>query len=252
PGLARHRNALAGGVWTPGEEVGDCAKFCRGVASYLESQGVEIERRRITCLESHAGELSAWHFSDGERQPRAANEMLIVAAGLASRALLAPLGVRLPLYPLKGYSLTVDLDADERLFDTSVTDAVHKIVYARMGGATEGGSNNRLRIAGIADLDGWQAQPRASRVELLKRQASEFLPDLASRIQAASAWTGLRPATPDGRPRLGPTGIVGLWVNAGQGALGWTLAPGSALAIARALTQRDAQALAKFRLSDTG
>lgn len=252
PGLERHRDALAGAVWTPGEEVGDCAKFCHAVANHLESQGVNIERRRVTRLESDAGQLTAWHFSDGERQPRAANEMLIVAAGLASRALLAPLGVRLPLYPLKGYSLTVDLDADERLFNTSVTDAERKIVYARMEGATEGSANSRLRIAGIADLDGWQAQPRASRVELLKRQASEFLPDQVSRIQAANAWTGLRPATPDGRPRLGPTGIVGLWVNAGQGALGWTLAPGSALAIARALVKRDTQALAKFRLSDTG
>lgn len=248
PGLGPHRDSLAGAVWTPDEEVGDCAKFCRAVASHLENQGVSIEKRRIARLESHNGELTAWHYSDGERQPRAADEMLIVAAGLASRALLAPLGVRLPLYPLKGYSLTVDLDANERPFTTSVTDAERKIVYAGMGSE----SNSRLRIAGIADLDGWQATPRASRVALLKRQASEFLPDLAPRIQTADAWTGLRPATPNGRPRLGPTGIVGLWVNAGQGALGWTLAPGSALAIARALVKRDTQALSGFRLSATG
>nr|WP_297458304.1 FAD-dependent oxidoreductase [uncultured Halomonas sp.] len=252
PGLEPHRDSLAGAVWTPDEEVGDCAKFCRGVASHLESQGVSIDKRRIARLEGDASQLTAWHFADGERQPRAANELLIVAAGLASRALLAPLGVRLPLYPLKGYSLTVNLDANERPFETSVTDAERKIVYAGMKGATQDGSNNRLRIAGIADLDGWQANPRASRVALLKRQASEFLPELAPRIQAAEAWTGLRPATPNGRPRLGPTGIVGLWVNAGQGALGWTLAPGSALAIARALTRRDTQALDKFRLSATG
>lgn len=242
PGLARQRDALAGAVWTPGEEVGDCAKFCRTVARHLEQQGVVIERRRVTRLERHADRLVAWHFADGERRSRAPDETLIVAAGLASRALLAPLGIRLPLYPLKGYSLTMDLDADERVFDASVTDAERKIVYARLGS----GEDARLRIAGIADLDGWQARARASRVALLKRQASDFLPDQAERIAAADAWTGLRPATPDGRPRLGPSGIDGLWINAGQGALGWTLAPGSARALCRAFEGDDA-ALAPFR-----
>ncbi len=152
-------------------------------------------------------------------------------------------GIRLPLYPLKGYSLTLPLGADDAAPQASVTDAAHKMVYARLGQ----GERQRLRIAGIADLDGWQARPRASRTELLKRRAREFLPSLAERIAAAEPWTGLRPTTPDGRPRLGPTGIEGLWVNAGQGALGWTLAPGSALAIRTAL-EGDDTALAPFRL----
>lgn len=231
PGLERHRDALAGAVWTPGEEVGDCAKFCRAVASHLESQGVELIRRRIAGLEQCDGRLTAWHFTDGERYQRDPGETLFVAAGLASRTLLAPLGIRLPLYPLKGYSLTLALDAGERLFDASITDAERKIVYARLGE----GASARLRIAGIADLDGWQARPRAARVDLLKRQASDFLPDQAQRIAAADAWTGLRPATPDGRPRLGPTAIDGLWLNTGHGALGWTLAPGSAARLAARL-----------------
>lgn len=246
PGLARQRHALVGGVWTPGEEVGDCAACCRAIAGYLQRQGVVFERRRIARLEQQAGRLTGWHFADGERQSRAADETLIVAAGLASRALLAPLGMHLPLYPLKGYSLTLDLGADECVFDTSVTDAERKIVYARLGS----GAKARLRIAGIADLDGWHARPRASRVALFKRQASDFLPDQAERIQTADAWTGLRPTTPDGRPRLGPTGIDGLWINAGHGALGWTLAPGAALAMERAF-RHDTTGIEPFRLRAT-
>ncbi|GHA97217.1 D-amino acid dehydrogenase [Modicisalibacter luteus] len=239
PALARHGSALAGAVWTPGEEVGDCAACCRGIAEYLKERDVPFEQRRIERLEAHAGRLVAWHFNDGERETRRRDEVLLVAAGLSSRALLASAGLHLPLYPLKGYSLTVDLTEDDPVFDASVTDALRKIVFARLG--------RRLRIAGMADLDGWQPRPRASRVALLKRQAADFLPAMAERIHASDAWTGLRPATPDGKPRLGPTAIEGLWLNAGHGALGWTLSMGSAQAIRHAF-EGDDTALAPFRL----
>lgn len=237
--LARHGSALVGAVWTPGEEIGDCAACCRGIAEHLQERSVSFQRRRIERLETHAGRLVAWHFDDGEREARRPDEILLVAAGLSSRALLAPAGIHLPLYPLKGYSLTVDLAEDDPVFDASVTDASRKIVFARLG--------HRLRIAGMADLDGWQPRPRASRVALLKRQAADFLPAMAERIHASDAWTGLRPATPDGKPRLGPTGVEGLWLNAGHGALGWTLSMGSAQAIRRAF-EGDDTALVPFRL----
>jgi len=242
PTLNHLRDQLAGALWTPGEAAGDCRRFCEALAGHLADQGVTFVKRGIAHLETRHGRLIAWHDDQGERHAQAPSETLIVAAGLASRRLLAPAGIRLPLYPLKGYSLTLPLGADDAALEASVTDADHKMVYARLGQ----GERRRLRIAGIADLDGWQAQPRASRTDLLKRRACAFLPALAERIADAEPWTGLRPATPDGRPRLGPSGIDGLWVNAGQGALGWTLAPGSALALCAAL-DGDSTAIAPFR-----
>ncbi|MDW5377071.1 FAD-dependent oxidoreductase [Halomonas sp. HP20-15] len=242
PALSHLRDRLAGALWTPSEAVGDCRRFCEAVAAHLDDQGVAFSRRRVERLETRHGRLVAWHDDRGERHGQAPGETLIVAAGLASRRLLAPTGIRLPLYPLKGYSLTLPLGTDDPAFDASITDTAHKMVYARLGQD----ESRRLRIAGIADLDGWQTSPHASRVDLLRRRAREFLPALTGRIAAAEAWTGLRPATPDGRPRLGPTVIDGLWVNAGQGALGWTLAPGSALAL-RAALDGDDTAIAPFR-----
>lgn len=244
PALGHLRNQLAGALWTPGEALGDCRRFCEAVAEYLAHQGVAFEKRGVEHLETRHGRLIAWHDDRGERHAQAVDETLIVAAGLASRRLLADTGIRLPLYPLKGYSLTLPLGADDAALEASVTDVAHKMVYARLGQ----GERCRLRIAGIADLDGWQAQPRASRVDLLKRRARAFLPALAERIADAEPWTGLRPTTPDGRPRLGPTGIDGLWVNAGQGALGWTLAPGSALALRATLETGEREAIAPFRV----
>ncbi|WP_136067251.1 FAD-dependent oxidoreductase [Modicisalibacter radicis] len=242
PTLEHLRDQLAGALWTPGEALGDCRRFCEAVAGHLADQGVAFVKRRVERLETRHGRLIAWHDDRGERHAQDPGETLIVAAGLASRRLLATSGIRLPLYPLKGYSLTLPLGVEDPAPEASVTDVAYKVVYARLGQ----GERRRLRIAGIADLDGWQARPRDSRVALLKRRAREFLPALAERIDAAEAWTGLRPATPDGRPRLGPTGIEGLWVNAGQGALGWTLAPGSALAL-RAALDGDDTAIAPFR-----
>ncbi|MEA3252011.1 MAG: D-amino acid dehydrogenase [Pseudomonadota bacterium] len=242
PALEHLRDQLAGALWTPGEAVGDCRRFCEAVAAHLADQGVAFVKRGVERLETRHGRLVAWHDDRSECHTHAPDETLIVAAGLASRRLLAEVGIQIPLYPLKGYSLTLPLDAGDAAPEASVTDGAHKMVYARLGQ----GEQRRLRIAGIADLDGWQAQPRASRIELLKRRAQDFLPALAGRIAAAEPWTGLRPATPDGRPRLGPTGVDGLWINAGQGALGWTLAPGSALAL-RAALDGDAIAIAAFR-----
>lgn len=234
PLLTPHREHLVGAVWTPGEAVGDCERFCQAAAAHLAAQGVVFDARRVAGLETRVGNLAAIRFTDGERHARDPTETVIVAAGLDSRRLLRPNGILLPLYPLKGYSLTLPLTRSADAFDASITDAERKIVYARLGEGTA----SRLRIAGIADLDGWHTRPRASRVALLKRQVGEFLPQQRNAIEELEPWVGLRPATPDGRPRLGPSGIEGLWLNVGHGALGWTLAPGSAYWLREALLER--------------
>ncbi|MBN3727299.1 FAD-dependent oxidoreductase, partial [Burkholderia sp. Ac-20379] len=149
-------------------------------------------------------------------------DQIVIAAGAASAALLKPLGLRVPIWPLKGYSLTYALPPGVDVPRASLTDFARKVVYARLG--------NRLRAAGIADLDA-TAAPDTARLATLEAEVAALFPDVA-RAAEPQRWTGLRPATPTGVPIIGPTRYRNLWLNAGQGALGFTLAAGSALLLA--------------------
>jgi len=143
----------------------------------------------------------------------------VVASGLGSRTLLGPLGEDLPLYPLKGYSLSVPLAHEDEGPAISVTDYERRIVYARMG--------KTLRIAAMVDIGSADAAIDPRRIALLKQQVAEIFPKLD--LDAAVAWAGLRPATPGSKPIIGPSRAAqNLWLNVGQGALGFTLACGSA------------------------
>ena len=148
-----------------------------------------------------------------------------------SRPRAHPAGIDLPLYPIKGYSLTVDIADDRAAPRTSVTDYANKVVYARLG--------NQLRIAGMADIAGPDRALSGDRVTLLARQARNAFPGAADWSGNLRPWTGMRPATPGGRPILGASGIENLALNVGHGALGFTLAFGSAAAVAAHLSGRD-------------
>jgi D-amino-acid dehydrogenase len=142
---------------------------------------------------------------------------LVIAAGHRSAALALP-GLRLPLYPLKGYSLTVPIEAQHRAPELSITDYDRKVVYARIG--------EQLRVAAMVDIVGFDPAPDPRRLALIRRQAMETFP-LAGDYQHAVEWAGMRPATPSGVPLIGATGYRNLWLNLGHGALGFTLACGS-------------------------
>lgn len=219
PSLAHLKHDIQGGVWTPTEEVGDCFKLCNELARTLESLGGRINRARVTRIHT-AGRHGLRLVTDNGEVPSSAT---VVAAGIGSRSLLKPLGIPLPLYPLKGYSLTYEAAEDLQAPRISVTDFHHKIVCARIG--------TRLRLAGMADMDGYDHRIRTSRMNLLKAQARALVPDIA-RCRPPGEWVGLRPATPDSLPLVGRTRVEGLWTNTGQGALGFTLAPASAVALA--------------------
>jgi D-amino-acid dehydrogenase len=163
------------------------------------------ERGRIRSLNLGKEELKLDH--------------LIIAAGAASVALLRPLGIELPIYPLKGYSLTLPLSSRVGIPETNVTDYDNKVVYARLG--------DQLRVAAMVDIGGWDASVDRGRIAMLQRLASETFP-AAGDYRSATQWAGLRPATPEGTPLLGATGIDNLWLNVGHGSLGFTLACGSA------------------------
>jgi len=153
---------------------------------------------------------------------------LVIAAGHRSAALGLP-GVRMPLYPLKGYSLTAPIGVRHRAPELSITDYDRKIVYARIG--------EQWRVAAMVDIVGFDPTPDPRRLALIKRQARETFPQAAD-YEHAIEWAGMRPATPSGVPLIGATRYPNLWLNLGHGALGFTLACGSARLLSELIRQR--------------
>jgi len=223
PALASLGNRLAGAVYTDDEAVADCHAFTRDLCASL-CQGGQVDVRvnaKAARLERSGGRIVAVHLADGS-SVRA--DQVVLANALGSRALLRPLGVDVPLYGLKGYSLSLPVaEAGTAVPNISVTDYQRRIVYARIG--------ETLRIAAMVDMGASDNAPDPARVALLKRQVRDAFADMA--LERAEVWAGLRPATPDGKPRIGRSRAAdNLWLNLGHGALGFTLACGSALVLA--------------------
>lgn len=221
PALADLAPQLAGGIYNAGEAVADCHAFCLALARRLRTharfEGVvradvrqlQVEKGRIAGLVTSAGPLQADH--------------VVLAAGIRSRALAAGAGIDLPLYPLKGYSLTAPIRPHDCAPDISVTDFERKVLYARIGGS--------LRVAAMVDLAGENTDIDPRRIASLQRLAHAALPHAAD-YDRAEPWAGLRPATPSGAPILGATRYPNLWLNVGHGALGFTFACGTAALLA--------------------
>lgn len=238
PALQPIRDRLTGGIYTPDDAVADPLALCRGLHRLLADQGVTflfntpVRRlarlgRRIVGAETDAGLISA--------------EAYVLAGGIGSRSLGQSAGLDLPIYPIKGYSLTAAIMDDAAAPRISVTDVAQKVVYARLG--------NQLRVAGMADIVGADAGIDPARIAQLTRQARHAFPAAAD-WRDLRPWAGLRPATPDGRPILGPSGLDNLVLNVGHGGLGLTLAFGSAAMIARHIGRRaDPPALKDFALA---
>ncbi|MCC2954843.1 D-amino acid dehydrogenase [Massilia sp. IC2-477] len=224
PSLAAAEPLLAGGIYNSGEAVADCHAFCLALASRLRAhqnfQGfVNAEARRlladngrITGIETDTGTIAA--------------DSYVLAAGIQSRTLSDTVGVTLPLYPLKGYSLTAPIREDDVAPEISVTDFERKVLYARIG--------NKLRVAAMVDMVGEDLSHNAKRVDGLTRQVKETMPRAAD-YSKISVWAGLRPATPSSAPIIGATPYGNLWLNVGHGPLGFTFACGSASLLAGAM-----------------
>ncbi|WP_291007975.1 D-amino acid dehydrogenase [Ferrovibrio sp.] len=237
PALRHMGHRITGGIYTPDDAAGDPYKLCLGLAGLLGGHNGGVDFRfntRVISLLRAGNRIGGVETEAGIVQ----GDAYVLAGGLDSRALALPIGIDLPIYPIKGYSFTLDVADEAEAPRVSITDYANKIVYARLG--------NRLRIAGMADIVGADHSLDSSRVQQLERQAGEAfkLPPGPRR-----AWCGLRPATPTGRPVLGASGLENLWLNVGHGALGFTLAFGSAAVIAALLGQREAPVpLADFAL----
>lgn len=226
PGLASARDKIAGGLRLPGDETGDCFKFTNALAAMAQQLGVTFRYGvGIEALESEGNRIAAVRTSEG----RITADAFVVALGSYSPFLVAPFGMKLPVYPVKGYSITVPITDESRAPVSTVMDETHKIAITRLG--------DRIRVGGTAELAGFSLRLRKPRRETLAHSVGDLFPrggDLAQ----ASFWTGLRPMTPDGTPVVGPTRYANLFLNTGHGTLGWTMACGSGRLLADLVTGR--------------
>ena len=217
---------LVGGIHTPSEEVGDCYRFCVGLEAKLRGMGVTFRfGTSIESIQTAAGRVVALRTDQGA----VPTEACVLTLGAQSPFLARPLGLRLPIYPLKGYSLT--LPASAQAPRISITDFKRKVVYAPL--VNQG--TQQLRVAGMADIAGYSQHIDPARLGQLVKESVQAFPgatDYRRDTALMQPWAGLRPATPKGTPLLGATPYANLFLNCGHGALGWTLALGSARIVA--------------------
>jgi D-amino-acid dehydrogenase len=219
-GLAGVAEKFVGGLKLPGDETGDAHMFTQALARLAEDAGVVfrmdtlIERLdmaggRITGVVTDKGVVTA--------------DSYVVALGSYSPLLLKPVGIALPIYPVKGYSITLPVTNEAAAPVSTVMDETFKVAITRLG--------SRIRVGGTAELAGYSRQLREKRRETLVHSVTDLFPH-GGDVSKAIFWTGLRPMTPDGPPVIGPTTIPNLWLNTGHGTLGWTMSCGSGALLA--------------------
>ena len=222
PALQAIAARIRGGIMTHSEDAGDCLQLCRELERILRQGAIParfLYDTEVTRLDRQGDAIVGLQTSTG----RLKADAYVLANGVQAQALARQANFNPQIYPLKGYSLTYALTAESRAPRVSVSDIHNKIVYARLG--------NRLRVAGMVDIGDTTAAIDARRVASLKRAVRRFFPELHPAGEPVP-WAGLRPARPDSKPLIGATAVRNLWINAGHGALGFTLAAGSAALLA--------------------
>ena len=226
PALAHVRDKFVGGLRLPGDETGDCFKFTQNLAALAAQRGVQfrwgtkIERlafkgQQIDGVVTDAGTLKA--------------DAYLVALGSHSPLLLAPLGIRIPVYPVKGYSITVPITDAAGAPESTVMDETHKVAVTRLG--------ERIRVGGTAELAGYTLKLHEARRATLAHVVSDLFPQ-GGDVSRAEFWCGLRPMTPDGTPVVGGTRLPNLFLATGHGTLGWTMAAGTGRVVADIISRR--------------
>lgn len=225
PALTPRDGRLTGGLHAPDDESGDAFKFVSHLATLCQSKGVSFRfGTRMERLESSGARIAGVHVehTSGLRECIEA-DAFVLAAGSFSPQLAKSVGLSLPIYPLKGYSVTLPLAPGALAPTVSITDEGRRIVMSRLG--------DRLRVAGTAELAGFDRSISRTRCEGILARAKELFPGAVGNAKG-EFWAGLRPATPGGVPLIGRTRHGNLFLNTGHGTLGWTLACGSARALA--------------------
>ena len=226
PALALVKEKFVGALRLPGDETGDCFKFTQNLAKLAEGlgvkfrygvniQGIASDGQRITGVRTDAGELTADRY--------------VVALGSYSPLLLKPVGIHIPVYPVKGYSITLPITDKQFAPESTIMDETHKVAVTRLG--------DRIRVGGTAELAGYNLNLRESRRETLNHVVTDLFPR-GGDVSKAEFWTGLRPMTPDGTPVVGDTPYPNLYLSTGHGTLGWTMAAGTGRVMADVISGR--------------
>ncbi|MBB4397874.1 D-amino acid dehydrogenase [Bradyrhizobium sp. ERR14] len=224
PALAGVKQKFVGGLRLPQDETGDCHMFTQALAKHAEALGVRFMfNTSIDRIVTDGARVSGVATSAGMLQADA----YVLALGSWSSRLVAPLGISLPVYPVKGYSITVPIKETSGAPESTVMDESYKVAITRLG--------NRIRVGGTAEISGYSDKLYDARRATLDHSLSDLFPrggDLAK----ATFWSGLRPMTPDGPPVIGPTQFANLHLNTGHGTLGWTMSCGSGRVLADMLS----------------
>jgi len=224
PGLTRAREPFVGGLRLPDDETGDCYMFTDGLAKIAGGLGVktvydatiksiDVTGDRVAQVTTDKGAFNADRY--------------VVALGSFSPLLLRPLGIDIPVYPVKGYSLTVPITDASVAPESTVMDETYKVAITRLG--------DRIRVGGTAEVGSYQVKLRPERRLPLDRSLGDLFPE-GGDASRALFWSGLRPMTPDGPPVIGPTHLDNLLLNTGHGTLGWTMACGAGKLVADQIT----------------
>lgn len=225
PVLAHSQHAIVGGTYAMADESGDAHLFTEALAKHCESRGVVFEfGATVAEVMRQQGRVVAVKLAGGQLVEA---DAFVVALGSFSGPFLNGLGLRYPIYPLKGYSASIPLPENTLAPRVSLTDEAHKLVFSRLG--------NTLRVAGTAEFIGYDMSINQQRCEAIMSRVRAVFPSLNG-VGGIEYWAGLRPATPGNVPLIGVTAIPNLWVNSGHGTLGWTLACGSAKLLAQGLS----------------
>jgi D-amino-acid dehydrogenase len=215
PALARVREKFVGGLRLPGDETGDCHKFTGQLAALAATLGADFHfGTQIKRIASSSGRIDGVATASGALIADA----YVLALGSYSPLLAQPLGIDLPVYPVKGYSITLPITDAAGAPESTVMDETHKVAVTRLG--------DRIRVGGTAELAGYNLKLRAARRRTLDHVVADLFP-AGGDLGGAEFWTGLRPMTPDGTPIIGPTRFPNLYLATGHGTLGWTMAAGT-------------------------
>ncbi|WP_153161211.1 D-amino acid dehydrogenase [Zoogloea sp. 1C4] len=231
PALSGLRPRLAGVLHGLDDETGNAHLFCTELAKRAEAAGVRFCLNSILqSFDTINGRITGVRVLDGARRAGVLRaDAVVLAAGSYSPEIARPLGIRLPIYPVKGYSITAPILDPDRAPRLSLTDESRRIVCSRLG--------SHLRVAGTAELNGYNLEPNPARSAAIVKWIEDHLPGAAD-LGQAEHWCGLRPATPSNVPLIGRTRVDNLFLNTGHGTLGWTLACGSGQAISDIVTGR--------------
>jgi D-amino-acid dehydrogenase len=239
PALAWVKEKFVGALRLPGDETGDCFKFTQNIAKMAKALGVTFRFDvAIEGIESAGGKVTGVRIgADGKAGVKAAGTRLqvlsadayLVALGSYSPQIVKPLGIDLPVYPVKGYSITVPITDPKFAPESTIMDETHKVAVTRLG--------DRIRVGGTAELAGFSLKLREARRATLNHVVTDLFPK-GGDVSRAEFWCGLRPMTPDGTPILGGTHIPNLYLATGHGTLGWTMAAGTGRVMADVISGR--------------